>query len=92
MLLIPCNGTSLAVSKWNLIMVLMVGYRSSRLNQNKPFFVPVSTLLSSSAEFYSFSLYGRLRAVGLIALTMCHNSDFIYNKLTITCVTWVWNQ
>ena len=79
MLLIPCNGTSLAVSQWNLRMVLMVGYRSSRLNQNKPFFGPVSTLLSSSAEFYSFSLSGRLRAVGLIALTMCHNSLYTIN-------------
>ena len=79
MLLIPCNGTSLAVSQWNLRMVLMAGYRSSRLNQNKPFFGPVSTLLSSSAEFYSFSLSGRLRAVGLIALTMCHNSLYTIN-------------
>ena len=79
MLLIPCNGTSLAVSQWNLRMVLMVGYRSSRLNLNKPFFGPVSTLLSSAAEFYSFSLYGRLRAVGLIALTMCHNSVYTIN-------------
>ena len=33
----PCNGTSLAVSHWKLRMVLMVEYRSSRLNQNKPF-------------------------------------------------------
>ena len=43
----------------------MVGCRPSRLNQNKPFSGPVSTLMSSSAEFYSFSLSGRLRAVGL---------------------------
>ena len=43
----------------------MVGSRSSRLNQNKPLFGPVSTLMSSSAEFYSFSLSGRLRAIGL---------------------------
>ena len=77
MLPIPCNGTSLAVSQWKLRMVLMVGYWSSRLNQNKPFSGPVSTLLSSSAEFYRFSLSGRLCAVGLIALTMCHNS--LYN-------------
>ena len=41
-------------------MVLMVEYRSSRLNQNKPFSGPVSTLLSSSAEFYSYSLSGHL--------------------------------
>ena len=60
---IPCNGTSLAVSHWKLRMVLVVGYRSSRLNQNKPFSGPVSTLLSSSAEFYSFSLSGHLHAV-----------------------------
>ena len=47
----------------------MVGCRSNRLNLNKPFSGPVSTLMSSSAEFYSFSLSGRLRAVGLNALT-----------------------
>lgn len=47
----------------------MVGCRSSRLNLNKPFSGPVSTLMSSSADFYSFSLSGRLRAVGLNALT-----------------------
>ena len=78
---IPCNLTSLAVSHWKLRMlqVLIVGYRSSCLNQNKPFSGPVSTLLSSSAEFYSFSLSGRLRAVGLIALTMCHNSLYTIN-------------
>ena len=60
---IPCNLTSLAVSHWKLRMlqVLIVGYRSSCLNQNKPFSGPVSTLLSSSAEFYSFNLSGRLR-------------------------------
>ena len=34
-----------------LRIIHMVGYRSSRLNQNKPFSGPVSTLLSSSAEF-----------------------------------------
>ena len=51
MLLIPRNGTSLAVSHWKLRMVLMVEYRSSRLDQNKPFSGPVSTLLSSSADF-----------------------------------------
>ena len=79
MLPIPCNGTSLAVSQFKLRMVLKVGYRSSRLNQNMPFSGPVSTLLSSSAEFYSFSLSGRLRAVGLIALTMCHNSVYTIN-------------
>ena len=45
----------------------MVGCRSSRLNLNKPFSGPVSTLMSSSAEFYSFSLSGCLRAVGLNA-------------------------
>ena len=60
-------------------MVLIVGYRSSRLNQTKLFSGQVSTLLSSSAEFYSFSLSGRLRAVGLIALTMCHNSLYTIN-------------
>ena len=76
MLPIPCNGTSLAVSHWKLRMVLIDGYRSSRLNQNKPFSGPVSTLLSSSAEFYSVSLSGRLSAIGLIPLTMCHN--FLY--------------
>ena len=79
MLPIPCNGTSLAVSHWKLRMVLIDGYRSTRLNQNKPFSGPVSTLLSSSAEFYSFSLPGRLRTVGLIALTMCHNSLYTIN-------------
>ena len=79
MLIIPRNGTSLAVSHWILRMVLMVEYQSSRLDQNKPFSGPVSTLLSSSAEFYSFSLSGRLRAVGLIALTMCHNSLYTIN-------------
>ena len=76
MLTIPCNGTSLAVSHWKLRMVLIDGYRSSRLNQHKPFSGPVSTLLSSSAEFYSVSLSGRLSAIGLIPLTMCHN--FLY--------------
>ena len=50
MLLIPRYGTSLAVSHWKLRMVLMVEYRSSRLDQNKPFSGPVSTLLSSSAD------------------------------------------
>ena len=79
MLPIPHNGTSLAVSHWKLRIVLMVEYRSSRLNQNKPFSGPVSTLLSSLAEFYSFSLSGRLRAVGLIALTICHNSLYTIN-------------
>ena len=59
----------------------MVGCRSSRLNQNKPFPGPVLTLMSSSAEFYSFSLSGRLRAVGLNALTHITN---IYIKLYIT--------
>ena len=52
MLPIPRNGTSLAVSHWKLRIVLMAEYRSSRLNQTKPFSGPVSTLLSSSAEFY----------------------------------------
>ena len=79
MLFIPRNGTSLAVSHWKLRMVLMVEYRSSRLNQNKPFSGQISTLLSSSAEFYSFSLSGRLRVVGLIALTMCHNPLYTIN-------------
>ena len=51
MLLIPRYGTSLAVSHWKLRMVLMIEYRSSRLDQNKPFSGPVSTLLSSSADF-----------------------------------------
>ena len=51
MLVIPRYGTSLAVSHWKLRMVLMVEYRSSRLDQNKPFSGPVSTLLSSSADF-----------------------------------------
>ena len=51
MLLIPRDGTSLAVSHWKLRMVLMVEYRSSRLDQNEPFSGPVSTLLSSSADF-----------------------------------------
>ena len=47
----------------------MVGCRSSRLNQNKPFSGPVLTLMSSSAEFCSFSLSVRLCAIGLNALT-----------------------
>ena len=51
MLFIPRYGTSLAVSHWKLRMVLMVEYRSSRLDQNKLFSAPVSTLLSSSADF-----------------------------------------
>ena len=51
----------------------MVACQSSHLNQNKPFSGPVSTLMSS-AEFYSFSLPGRLRAVGLNALTYHYNS------------------
>ena len=65
----------------------MVGCRSSRLNQNKPFPGPVSTLMSSSAEFYSFSLSGRLRAVGLNALViyshlyeLCHRCAVLNNK------------
>ena len=62
-----------------LRMVLMFEYQSSRRNQNKPFSGPVSTLLSSSAEFYRFSLSGRLRAVGLIALTICLNSLYTIN-------------
>ena len=53
----------------------MVGCRSTRLNQNKPFSGPVSTLMSSSAEFYSFSLSGRLRAVGLNALESFSTND-----------------
>ena len=47
----------------------MVGCGSSGLNQNKPFSGEVSTLMCFSAEFYSFSLFGRLRALGLNALT-----------------------
>ena len=39
MLLIPRYGTSLAVSHWKLRMVLMVEYRYSRLDQNKPFYI-----------------------------------------------------
>ena len=85
MLPIPCNGTSLAVSHWKLRMVHIDGYRSSRLNQNKPFSGPVLTLLSSSAEFYSFSLSGHLRTVGLIAFYSM-SQLFIYHKLTITCI------
>ena len=68
---IPYNGTCLSVSQWKLRMVLMVGYRSSRLNQNKPFSGSLSTLLSSSAELYSFTLSCHLHAVGLTALTWC---------------------
>ena len=59
----------------------MVEYRSSRLNQNKPFSGPVSTLMSSSAEFYSFSLSGRLRADGLTALTTAHEKQLLINQL-----------
>ena len=44
-----------------LRIIHMVGYRSNRSG-------PLSTLLSSLAEFYTFSLSGRLRAVGLVAL------------------------
>lgn len=47
MLPISCNRTSLAVSHWKLRMVLVVEYRSTHLNKNKPFSGPVSTLLSS---------------------------------------------
>ena len=75
---IPYNGTCLSVSQWKLRMVLMVGYRSSCLNQNKPFSGSVSTLLSSSAELYSFTLSCRLRHVGLIALTWCWFLSSIY--------------
>ena len=57
----------------------MFEYRSSRINQNKPFSGLVSTLLSSSAEFYSLNLSGCLRAVGLIALIMCYNSLYTIN-------------
>ena len=39
MLLIPRYRTSLAVSHWKLRMVLMVEYRYSRLDQNKPFYI-----------------------------------------------------
>ena len=46
----------------------MVECQSISLNQSKPFSGPVSTLMPSSAEFYSFRLSGRLRAVGLNAL------------------------
>ena len=48
--------TSLVVSHWKLRMVLVVEYWSTRLNQNKPFSGLVSTLLSSSAEFYRVML------------------------------------
>ena len=60
-------------------IIHMVGYRSSRLNQNKPFAGPVSTLLSSLAEFYTFSLSGRLRAVGLVVgnFLACENWAYI---------------
>ena len=51
MLPISRKGTFLVVSHWKLRMVIVVEYRSSRLNQNKPFSGLVSTLLSSSAEF-----------------------------------------
>ena len=59
----------------------MVGCRSGRFNQNKPFSGPVSTLMSSSVKFYSFSSSGRLRAVGLIALT--HSIAVIHINCTI---------
>ena len=55
-LLIPRYGTSLAVSHWKLRMVLMVEYRSSRLDQNKPFSGPVSTLLSPLQRILQFQL------------------------------------
>ena len=60
---------------------LWVRCRSSRLNQNKPFTEPVLTLMSSSAEFYRFSLSGRLRVVRLNALTRL--STIIYVNCTI---------
>ena len=47
----------------------MVECRSGGIKLNKPFSGPVSTLMSSSAESYSFSLSGRSSAVGLNALT-----------------------
>ena len=56
MLPISRNGTSLVVSHWKLRMVLVVEYQSSHLNQNKLFSGPVSTLLSSSVEFYRVML------------------------------------
>ena len=59
----------------------MVGCQSSRLNLNKPFSGPVSTLMSSLAAFYSFSLSGCLRAVGLNALTRL--STVIYMNCVI---------
>ena len=66
----------------------MIGSRSSGLNQNKQFSIPVSTLMSSSAKFYSFSLSGRLRAVGLNAL-LVKLQLFIYHKINniIMCIT-----
>ena len=63
------TGTSPVVSTGNQGWTLTVGCRSSRHHQRKPFCGPFSTLMPSSAEFYSFSLPGRLRAVGLNALT-----------------------
>ena len=62
----------------------MVGCRSSHLNLSKPFSGPVSTLMSSSAEFYSFSLSGRLHAIGLNALTCL--STVIYMVCAIKSV------
>ena len=64
----------------------MVGWGSSRLNLNKPFSGPVSTLMSSSAEFYSSSLSGRLRAVGLNALTRLSTVIYMICAIKSPCL------
>ena len=81
----PFTKNSLAVSHWTLRME-MFGCQSRRLNQNKPFSRPVSTLMSSSVQLCSFSLSGRLSAVGLNALT--HLSLISISGLSPTVRKW----
>ena len=59
-------------------MALVVEYRSIRLNKNKPFSGPVSTLLSSSAEFYSDA--GKYRCW----------ENWILTKKKLACITDAW--
>ena len=64
------KGTFLAGSRWKLRMGTYgwVSIQPSQLKKANPRTGFDVTLMSSSAEFYSFSLSGRLRAVGLDAL------------------------
>ena len=64
----------------------MVGNQSSRFKQNRPYSRPVSTLMYSLVELYSFNLSGCLWAVRLNALTLSYPKGFPideYNHLAL---------